>query len=645
MAKLILEVELDDNGAIKGLSKLDDGVEKVGKQAQKTTPKTKGLLKSFGGMALALGGTAGLIALFKGLFVNTVQLDKGLREIGTLMGGLSKGEMRAMADELRDVSVASGQALDKLVKARYDIISAGFSNAADSARVMTAAADLATAGVSDVALTADLLTTSINSWNLESEDAAEINDKLFTIVKLGKTTISELAQSFGAVAATAGPLGVSIDEVGAATAVLTANGQSTSKALIGIQGAMIAIAKPTEDMETLIRGLGFESGLALIQEKGFAESLKLVSDAAEKNNIPITKVFGSIESLKAVLPLTGTAADGFTDALKAMKDEGTEPTAEALAEMAKSADFQITRMKAAFAALGTIIGGPFIGAIAAAAEALTTFFNIAPATPEQLTHLQQLNEEIARNRDELQQLSEVVLQSEEQQARVIELTLATAEAERELNEEKTAADTIRQQQEIAIQKETAALDAQIKALQADAKATKDAAAETKKKKKIDEDATKALKLKKQAEDDFVLSLIQSGAAAAQNSEDVKAAARGSIKAFISQAISAMIFKAVQGLPFPINVIAAPIAGAAIGAAIESALPKFADGIQSAQGGMSIVGERGREIKNLERGDSITPAPESETAIEQGRLGGTVNNFDMRGALFASDDDMAVAEMT
>jgi len=644
MAKLILEVELDASGAIKGLNKVDKGIEKVGKEAEKTTPKTKGLSKGFASMALRLGGAAGLIALFKGFFVNTVQLNKGLREIGTLMGGLSKGEMKAMADELREVSVRSGQALDKLVKARYDIVSAGFSDAADSARVLAAAADLATAGVSDVAQTADLLTTVINSWNLSSEDAAEVNDKLFTIVKLGKTTITELATTLGPVAAVAGQVGVSLDEVGAAVAVLTAGGQSTARAMTSLQGAITNLITPTDTMAGQISALGFESGLALVKAEGLQGSIQLLTDAAQKNSIPITKLFSSVEGLRAVLPLTGTAADGFTDALKDMRDEGTEPTAEALEEMAKSADFQITRMKAAFAALGTIIGGPFVGAIARAAEALTNFFNIAPPTAEQLTHVQQLNEEIARNRDELAQLNEVVLQDEEQKARVIELLSATAAAQLELNEVNEAATAIAEAERIAVEAETAALEAQIKALQAEAVAAKKAAKAIEDKRKVDEKAAKAAREAAEAERDRTLAMIEMGIMAGRSAEDVKSAARGSIKAVIAQAISTQFLKILTKVPWPANVVAAAVGSAAIGAAIEVALPKFADGTMLAAGGASIVGERGPEIKNLNQGDTITPAPESETAIEQGRLGGTVNNFDMRNSLFAADADRAVSEM-
>ena len=74
---------------------------------------------------------------------STIELEKGLREVGTLMGGLTKDEMRAMGDELKNISVQTGQALDKLVKAKYDIVSAGFTDAAASADVLKASADLA----------------------------------------------------------------------------------------------------------------------------------------------------------------------------------------------------------------------------------------------------------------------------------------------------------------------------------------------------------------------------------------------------------------------------------------------------------------------------------------------------------------------
>ena len=104
-----------------------------------------------------------------------------------------------MSNELRSVSASSGLALDSLSKARYDIVSAGFSEAADSAAVLDASARLAVGGVTSAAEAADLLPTSLNALGLDADNVNQVSNELFMTVKLGKTTMTELAASMGQV--------------------------------------------------------------------------------------------------------------------------------------------------------------------------------------------------------------------------------------------------------------------------------------------------------------------------------------------------------------------------------------------------------------------------------------------------------------
>ena len=111
-------------------------------------------------------------AAMAGAAIRAGQFEKGIAEIGTLLDGDVKGQMAAMRGELMDMSIEFGQTMGSMTKARYDIISAGFTDAADSAMVLEASSKLAVAGVSDVASTADLLTTALNGdWAAPSVEA------------------------------------------------------------------------------------------------------------------------------------------------------------------------------------------------------------------------------------------------------------------------------------------------------------------------------------------------------------------------------------------------------------------------------------------------------------------------------------------
>lgn len=246
------------------------------------------------------------------------KFDKGVTEIGTLVGGLTNNEIRAMKAELMALSEASGEALDKLTKARYDIVSAGFKDAASSAEMLRVSTQMAVGGVSNVATTADLLTTAINAYDLSAKDAARVSDVLFTTVQQGKTTMDALAGSMGRVIPIAAGAGIGLKEVGAVMATLTARGQSTEMAVTSTMAAINALMKPTTEAEQVIKALGFASGRAILEQHGLADSIVLMRDKAAALGIPLEALTNNIRAMQAIFPLAGGAAGMMAENLEAM---------------------------------------------------------------------------------------------------------------------------------------------------------------------------------------------------------------------------------------------------------------------------------------------------------------------------------------
>jgi len=211
-----------------------------------------GAVKNLGKAATVIGaGFAGLSTKLAGDF------QKNLLEISTLMD-IDSVSMGKMGDQLKNVAGASGLALDSLSKARYDIVSAGFSGVSDSAQVLNSSMQLAVGGVTSAAEAADLLTTTINAYGLEAKDSQKLSDSLFTTVKFGKTTISELAQSLGQVLPFANSMNLSIDGVGAAMATLTAAGINTAEATTALKGTISALESPGKSAKKAMEEAGIE---------------------------------------------------------------------------------------------------------------------------------------------------------------------------------------------------------------------------------------------------------------------------------------------------------------------------------------------------------------------------------------------------
>ena len=80
----------------------------------------------------------------------------------------------------------------------------------------------------------------------------------------------------------------------------------------------MALLKPSQDMQKVIRDLGYASGEQMVQAKGFQGALQAVADAADNMGSKIAKDVPNVRALTAELRLTQTGAKQVEDALKAM---------------------------------------------------------------------------------------------------------------------------------------------------------------------------------------------------------------------------------------------------------------------------------------------------------------------------------------
>ncbi len=200
-------------------------------------------------------GTA-LAGVFTGLAIKKASdFQDQISQIATL-SDFTADELANMGSDIKKLGIESGRALSELTKARYDIISAGFTDVASSMAVMNEASKLAVAGNTSAAATADVLTSALNAYGLTAESVARISDVLFTTVKLGKTTVDELAGSLGQVMPFAKAAGVEIEGVGAAMATLTLAGLDTTIATTGLRSAFRNLSAPTKEAKKEMEAAG-----------------------------------------------------------------------------------------------------------------------------------------------------------------------------------------------------------------------------------------------------------------------------------------------------------------------------------------------------------------------------------------------------
>ena len=254
----------------------------------------------------------------------------GLAKVSTLVD-TTVVDMGKMRSELIQLSNETGVSVTELTEGTYQAISASVdaSKAVDFMRISALGAK---AGFTDMSTATDALTTIINAYGMETERASDMMDRLIITQNLGKTTVDEIGKSIGQVIPTAASAGMSIDELLASVASLTASGTQTSAAMTGMKAALSNIIKPTADAAKVAQSLGLEFTQAHLAQVGWAQFLDEVKTATGGNIETMGKLFGSTEALNTVLSLTGNGANKFKESLDSMANS-TGATNDAIGKL------------------------------------------------------------------------------------------------------------------------------------------------------------------------------------------------------------------------------------------------------------------------------------------------------------------------
>jgi len=279
--------------------------------------------------------------------------DGAMREVNTMML-LSENEFKDFSKEVQNLAKDMGINAVEAANALYQAISAGVPKE-NAIEFLEIASKAAIGGVTDTKTAVDGLTTVINAFKLPMSDAQKVADIMFTTVKGGKTTFDELAASMFNVAPMAASAGVKFEDVSAALATMTKQGVPTTQATTQLRQAIQAMIKPTGEMKSALEGLGYESGEALIAEKGLTGALDALTEASGGSNEVLGKMFGSVEGLQAVLSLTGENAEMAARDIDAMTNSAGAAT-DAYNQMEQSTGRQLEKLKVQFQDIAITIG-------------------------------------------------------------------------------------------------------------------------------------------------------------------------------------------------------------------------------------------------------------------------------------------------
>lgn len=314
-------------------------IEAESSQFERTMKGVHGNIGMIAG-AVALMGVA-VAGAFGGVAIKSAsEFESQMAGVSTLLDGDVKPKIEALGESVKQLAISTGASTELLTDGLYQVVSA-FGDTADSMDILEIASKGAIAGNSTVTDSVNLLSAVTKGYGDTSAEAnKKASDLAFLTVKLGQTTFPELASSMGAVIPLASAMKVSQEELFGAMATLTGVTGGTSEVTTQLRGVIQGMMKPTADMAKTMAGLGYESGQAMIESLGLQGTLDTLKDAVGGSDTEFAKLFGSVEAVNAILALTGSQSENFTEKTLAMMD-ASGSTEEAFEKM--SATFEKTK--------------------------------------------------------------------------------------------------------------------------------------------------------------------------------------------------------------------------------------------------------------------------------------------------------------
>jgi len=317
----------------------------MSKATSKVTDTFKNLGKVAGKALLGIGAVATGVAV-KSL-ADFSSFDRGMREVWTLLPNMSEEAFGSMQKDVLEFSKKMKVLPEDTIPALYQAISAGVpkENVFD---FLTIAQKAAKGGVTELETAVDGISSVMNAYGAEVIGATVVSDLMFTAVKNGKTSFSEMSSSLFQVIPTAASLGVEFGNVTAALATMTAQGTPTSVATNQLRAMFTELSKSGSGAAKKFEELSGKTFKKFISEGGNVQgALQVMEKESNKLNVSISDLFSSSEAGAAALAVTGKGAESFTKNLNDMeKAAGATETANSRMEGGLSDLFQNIKVRA-----------------------------------------------------------------------------------------------------------------------------------------------------------------------------------------------------------------------------------------------------------------------------------------------------------
>lgn len=301
LAQLVVEYVADT-------SKLVSSVQKVKQSAEEGASSLRNM---------ATAGAAVATAALIGVGVASVKMAGDFQSAVTTLetgAGESAKNLQMVSDGMLNLATQTGTATKQLTDGMFMIESAGF-RGADALNILKNAAEGAKVGNADLGTTAQAVTGILLNYKDSHLTAANAVNTLIATVSSGQVHMQDLAHAMANVEPIAAKAGISLTDISAAMATMTAKTIPADQAATYLRQTIMAIENPTKKASDAFKAMGLDSAdVAAEMKVSLPGALEMITDAAGKKFpvgsaqyiAAISNMVGGTKSMQGIMNLTGS---------------------------------------------------------------------------------------------------------------------------------------------------------------------------------------------------------------------------------------------------------------------------------------------------------------------------------------------------
>ena len=346
--------------------------------------------RGFGSIASTMMPAATAVSAFGALGTKTfMDFEDTITGAGVKAGATGEQLERLKETALKlghDFPITASEAAEAM-----DRLAAGGFDAEQTMAAMPGIIEASVASGEDMATTSDVITSALNIWNLKTGDVAENTQHVADVVqmaanvsKLGMADFGLAMQYAGAPAAA---LGVNIEELSTAMAIMSNNGIEASTIGTSLRSTMSRLASPPKEAAAAIDQLGLHLQNADGSFVGITEAISQMREAmdgmTDTQQVGIAKAIAGEDAFSGLLALIKTSPEAYKEVEDSIKNS-TGSSHEAYVKMQNTLKGSINAMKSAVESLAISFGSTLAPSVKTAADAIKSIADflggLSPAT-------------------------------------------------------------------------------------------------------------------------------------------------------------------------------------------------------------------------------------------------------------------------